>query len=99
MWETYWLKVRRIQLYVSHIHKKKIRIQQNKVSAAQDKMNSAKKCCRTHICRRIHFLDGSMLGKQMSTHRFNSSSTLQIGRTHIFADVFILFVEEFMAKS
>ena len=34
----------------------------------------------------------------MSTHRFNASSTLQIVRTHIFADVLIFFVEEFMAK-
>jgi hypothetical protein len=41
LWETHWLKVRRIQLYVSHIHKKKIRIQPNKVSAAPEKMNSA----------------------------------------------------------
>ena len=53
----------------------------------------------SYKCGRIHFLEGSMLGEQMSTHRFNSSSTLLNGRTHIFADVFILFVEEFMAKS
>ena len=53
----------------------------------------------SYKCGRIHFLEGSMLGEQMSTHRFNSSSTLLNGRTHIFADVVILFVEEFMAKS